>query len=280
MTDWTPSARQLQREQIVARLRLRRALIAGSVTVVVLGALIALLVTSPGWQRVQETFLDPHHAKESFPLVLDGFWVNVKMFLVAEPLILLVGILVAVTRSTITPWLAPVRLVAVIYTDLLRGIPTLLVVAICALGIPALRLVGVTTSLFWLSVFALVLSYGAYVAEVIRSGIESVHPTQLASAEALALSRGQAMRFVILPQALRRVVPPLMNDFVSLQKDTSLISYVGVVEALRAATDYGNYNFNFTPLVVAAALFVALTVPLARFTDWLSRRAARKMWGR
>lgn len=279
-TDWAPSARELERRAVAQRLRFRRALIAVAVTVVVIGLLVVGLVTSPGWGRVQETFLSGHHAKESFPLVLDGFWVNVKMFLIAEPLILLVGIGVAVTRSTITPWLAPLRLVAVVYTDLLRGIPTLLVVAICALGIPALGLVGVTKSLFWLSVFALVLSYGAYVAEVIRSGIESVHPTQLASAEALALSRGQAMRFVILPQALRRVVPPLMNDFVSLQKDTALISYVGVVEALRAATDYGNYNFNFTPLVVAAALFVALTVPLARFTDWLSRRAARRMLGR
>lgn len=279
-TDWTPSARQVERHRVARRLKRRRALISVAITVAVLGVAVAVLVSSPGWSRVQETFLSWDHATESFPLVLDGFWVNVKMFLIAEPLILLVGILVAVTRSTITPWLAPLRLVAILYTDLLRGVPTLLVVALCALGIPALGLVGVTTSLFWLSVFALVLSYGAYVAEVIRSGIESVHPTQLASAEALALSRSQAMRFVILPQALRRVVPPLMNDFVSLQKDTSLISYVGVVEALRAATDYGNYNFNFTPLVVAAALFVALTVPLARFTDYLSRRAAKRMWGR
>ncbi len=195
------------------------------------------------------------------------------MFLVAEPLILLIGIAVAVARQTVSPWLTPLRVAAVLYTDLLRGVPTLLVVVLLALGVPALRLTGVTTSLFGLTTVALVLSYGAYVAEVVRSGIESIHPSQLASAHALALSRSQTMRHVVLPQALRRVVPPLMNDFVSLQKDTALVSAVGVTEALLAAQDYGNFNFNYTPLLVAAAFFVALTVPLARFTDWLGRRA-------
>jgi polar amino acid transport system permease protein len=169
--------------------------------------------------------------------------------------------------------------VAIAYTDLLRGVPTLLVVVLCGFGIPALKLQGVTTSLFALTTFALVLSYGAYVAEVVRSGVDSIHPSQVASAEALALSRAQSMRFVLLPQALRRVVPPLMNDFVSLQKDTALVSAVGVAEALRAASDYGNFNFNFTPLLVAAAFFIVMTVPLARFTDWLSERARRRERG-
>lgn len=277
--SWTPSPRQLERERIAGRLRSRRTLIAGAVTVVVLALVVLGIVSSPGWRRVQETFLSWPDAKAAFPAVLKGFGVNVAMFLVAEPLILILGTLVAVTRQTVSPWLTPLRVLAVGYTDLLRGVPTLLVVVLCGFGIPALRLQGVTTSLFWLATVALVLSYGAYVAEVVRSGIESIHPSQVASAEALALTRAQSMRFVILPQALRRVVPPLINDFVSLQKDTALVSAIGVEEALRAASDYGNFNFNYTPLLVAAALFVLITVPLARFTDWLGRRVSRRERG-
>ena len=280
MSDgWAPSRRQLERESIARRQRHQRTLTAVAVTVVVLGLLGVGLVGSPGWDRFQETFLDLGHMRAALPAVADGFWTNVAMFLIAEPLILVVGVLVAVTRHTVTPWLAPLRVLAVVYTDLFRGVPTLLVVILCALGIPAMRLSGVTTSLFWLTLVALVLCYGAYVAEVVRSGIDSVHPTQLASAEALALTRAQAMRHVVLPQALRRVVPPLMNDFVSLQKDTALISAVGVVEALRAASDYGNYHFNYSPLLLAAAFFVVITVPLARLTDWLTARAVRRERG-
>ncbi|MGD9959967.1 amino acid ABC transporter permease [Nocardioides sp.] len=279
MKDWSPSVRQLERESVARRLSRRRALIATLVTVVVLGLLVAGVTSSPGWPRFRDLFLSWEDAKASFPAIRDGFWVNVRMFLIAEPIILVIGIMVAVTRHTISPWLAPLRLLAIVYTDLLRGVPTLLVVVLFALGIPALNLQGVTTSLFWLTTSALVLSYGAYVAEVVRAGIESIHPSQLASAEALALTRAQSMRFVILPQALRRVVPPLMNDFVSLQKDTALVSAVGVTEALYAAQDYGNFNFNYTPLLVTAAFFVVVTVPLARFTDWLSARAQRRERG-
>ncbi len=279
MSDWSPSLRQLERESLARRLRWRRTSTATAVTIVVLGLLVLGATSSPGWPRFRETFLSWTDAKAAFPAVRDGFWINVRMFLIAEPLILLVGVLVAVTRHTVSPWLAPLRVVAIAYTDLLRGVPTLLVVLVCGFGIPALQLQGVTNSLFALTTFALVLSYGAYVAEVIRSGIDSIHPSQVASAEALALSRAQSMRFVLLPQALRRVVPPLMNDFVSLQKDTALVSTVGVAEALRAASDYGNFNFNFTPLLVAAAFFIVMTVPLARFTDWLSERARRRERG-
>ena len=279
MSGWSPSTRQLERERVARRLRARRSLIAATVTIVVAGLLVAGVVSSPGWPRVRETFLSWDHAKAAFPDIRDGFWLNVRLFVVAEPLILVVGVLVAVTRRTVSPWLTPLRALAVVYTDLFRGIPTLLVVFLCAFGIPALRLQGVTNSLFWLGLFALVLSYGAYVAEVVRSGIDSIHPSQRASAEALALSRSQSMRYVILPQALRHVVPPLMNDFVSLQKDTALLAAVGVFEALFVAQDYANFNFNFTPYLVAAAFFVAITIPLARFTDWLSARARRRELG-
>jgi polar amino acid transport system permease protein len=248
-------------------------------TVLVLGVLVAVVVTSPGWPTVKKTFLSWSDAKASFPTILHGFWKNVLMFLVAEPLILVLGALVAVVRSTTAAALFPLRAIAVVYTDLFRGVPTILVVFLFCFGLPALRLQGLTNSLLWLGVIALVLSYGAYVAEVVRAGIESVHPSQIASAQALALSRSQTMRHVVLPQALRRVAPPLLNDFVSLQKDTALVSAVGVFEALFAAQDYGNFNFNYTPLLVAAAFFVAITIPLARFTDWLGRRAVRRERG-
>lgn len=278
---WTPSARQLERASLERRQRRRRGLLAGAVTVVVFVLLVAGTVSSPGWPRVQETFLSWSHMRAALPDIWHAFWkYNVVMFLVAEPLILVVGIAVAVTRHTVSPWLTPLRILAVGYTDLFRGLPTILVVILFGLGIPALQLSWLTNSLFWLTLAALVLCYGAYVAEVVRAGIDSVHPTQRASAEALALSRGQAMWHVILPQALRRVVPPLVNDFVSLQKDTALASVVGVFEALRVATDYGNYHFNYSPLVLAGAFFVVVTVPIARCTDWLSARARRREQGR
>jgi len=157
-----------------------------------------------------------------------------------------------------------------------RGIPTILLVFLFAFGVPALELQGLTSSIFFWATVALVVSYSAYVAEVFRAGIESVHPSQVASAEALALSRGQTMRYVVVPQATRRVVPPLLNDFVSLQKDTALVAAVGLLDALGTASDTANYTFNFTPYVVAAALFVGLTVPLARLTDWLGRRSMQR----
>ena len=274
--DWTPSARQVERDALRRRLRLRSGTIATIATVVVVGLLVLGVTSSPGWPRVKEFFFSWEDAKASFPDVLKGFGKNVLLFLIAEPLILLLGAGVAVVRSTTSAAMFPVRLLAVFYTDLFRGVPTILVVVLAGFGIPALQLQGVTTDTFWLGCGALVLSYGAYVAEVFRSGIDSIHPSQVASADALGLSHGQAMRYVVLPQATRRVVPPLLNDFVSLQKDTALLSSIFVFDALFTAQDYASYNFNYTPIVVVAALFVALTIPLARFTDWLGRRMMRR----
>jgi polar amino acid transport system permease protein len=273
---WSPSARQVERDALRRRLRLRSATVASVATVVVLGLLALGVTTSPGWERVQETFFSWEHAKASFPDVLEGFGKNVLLFLIAEPLILVLGAVVAVVRSTTSAALFPLRLLATFYTDLFRGVPTLLVVYLAGFGIPALNLQGVTNDTFWLGLAALVASYGAYVAEVFRAGIDSIHPSQLASADALGLSHGQSMRYVVLPQATRRVVPPLLNDFISLQKDTALLSAIFVFEALFTAQDYGAFNFNYTPLVVVAVLFVALTIPLARFTDWLGRRMMRR----
>lgn len=275
-TDWVPSERELARRRTRERQRNRRVLIATLATIVVLGALVAAVVLSPGWPRVRATFLDPHHAKESLPEIAKGFWINVKMFLIAEPLILVLGLALALVRQARSAWLVPLRGLAVVYTDVVRGIPTLLLVFLFVFGMPALGLAGLPTSIFFWATVALVVSYSAYVAEVFRSGIEGVHPSQVASAEALALSRAQTMRHVVVPQAVRRVVPPLLNDFVSLQKDTALVASVSLFDALFAATDYASFNFNFTSIVVAAAFFVVMTVPLARLCDALARRVARR----
>ena len=255
---------------------MRSLVIASLSTVVVLGGLALIVVSSPGWERVQETFFSWEDAKAAWPDIIKGFWQNVKLFMVTEPLVLLVGLGVALARGTRSAVLFPLRAVAVVYTDLLRGIPTLLIVFLVVFGVPALELQGVPDDVFWLGVIALTLSYGAYVAEVIRAGIESVHPSQRAAARSLGLSHGQTMRTVVLPQAMRRVAPPLLNDFISLQKDTALLAAAGVIESLRAAQIYASFNFNFTPYLVTAALFVALTIPLARLTDWLGRRALRR----
>jgi polar amino acid transport system permease protein len=269
---WSPSGRELDRRSVRRRLRTRRALIAGAVTVVSFTVLVLVVVTSPGWPRVQELFFDPFHARESFDAILHGFRINVQLFLICEPVILVLGLAVALARNARSPWLTPLRVLAVVYTDVFRGIPTILLIVLFAFGMPALQLQGIPDSpLFWCGV-ALIVSYGAYVAEVFRAGIDSIHPSQVNSATALGLSRPQALRFVVVPQAVRRVIPPLLNDFVSLQKDTALVSAAGVFDALFAARDYGSFNFNYTPLVVVAGFYVLMTVPLARYTDWLQRR--------
>lgn len=274
---WQPSAREQERRGVRRALRRRALLVSTVATVVFFGVLGTVVVTSPGWPRVKESFFDPAAAKAVFPDIWHAFWTyNVKMFLIAEVIILVLALAIALVRQTRSPLLLPLRIVAVVYTDLFRGIPTILLVFMLGYGMPALGLQGVPTSLFFWGLTALVLSYGAYVAEVMRAGIESIHPSQIASADALGLTRLQAMRHVVVPQGVRRVVPPLLNDFISLQKDTALVGVIGVFDAMFAAQDYSNYHFNFTAYTVVAAFFIVLTVPLARFTDHLQHRAMER----
>src|SRR5690606_15792889 len=209
----------------------------------------------------------------------DAFWLNVRLFLTVELLVLPLALLIAVVRVIPSPAMAPFKFLAAAYTDIFRGIPTILVVMLVGFGFPALGLAGIPTSLFWLGTISLVLSYGAYVAEVLRAGILSIHPTQWAAGRALGLGYGPTLTRVILPQAVRNVTPPLMNDFVSLQKDTALVSTIGLVEALRAASVYQASTFNVTSLCVAALFFIIVTIPLARFTDWLTIRSMRRQGG-
>jgi polar amino acid transport system permease protein len=276
VSEWSPSSHELDRRRVRGRLRARSALIATVMTVAVFVVLGLVVTGSPGWDSVKALFFSWPDAREALPDIWAALWLNIKMFLIAEVFILIFAMLIAMARVSRSPWLMPLRIVAVVYTDVIRGIPTLLLVYLLAFGMPALRLQGLPNSAFFWATVALIISYSAYVAEVFRSGIESVHPSQWASAEALGLSRGQTLRHVVIPQAVRRVVPPLLNDFVSLQKDTALASAAGVFEAVFVARDYGNYNFNYTPLVVVACLFIAMTVPLARFTDWLTARMRRR----
>jgi polar amino acid transport system permease protein len=247
-------------------------------TVVFLAAVVALIVASPGVNKVVESFFSTAGFEDSFGTVSEGFWLNVKLMLLAEALVLVVGMAIAVIRSLPGPALAPLRVVAIVYTDVFRGIPLLLVVFMVGFGLPALQLAVISDqSVFTYGVIALVLVYSAYVAEVYRSGIDSVHPSQSAGARSLGLTQWQSMRFVVLPQAVRRVIPPLLNDFIGLQKDTALVSVLGLVEAARAAEQYASTTFNFTGYTMAALLFIAITIPLARVTDWLIERDRRRM---
>jgi polar amino acid transport system permease protein len=279
MAEWRPSDTQRARIAYRKQQSLRRGTVAVVSTVLVLTALVVLTVTSPGWDRVRAEYFDLSYAREVLPDLARAFVLNIKLFLVTEVLVLVVAIGIAVIRVVPSPALAPIKLVAVVYTDVFRGTPTLLVVLLVCFGMPALQLQGVPTDLFWLGVIALTLSYGAYVAEVIRAGIASVHPSQWAAARSLGLTYAQTLRHVVLPQALRRVMPPLLNDFVSLQKDTALVAAAGLVEILRAAQVNSSRTFNFTPYVVAACFFIALTVPLARLADWLALRQLRRERG-
>jgi polar amino acid transport system permease protein len=240
-------------------------------------AVIAVLITrSPGWGEFKAYFFDWELYRETFPAILDAFWVNVKLFLIAEVIILPAALFLAVLRSLRGPVFFPVRAMAVVYSDLFRGVPTILVVMMLGFGMPALGVEGIPISPFFWAVVALVLVYTAYVSEVYRAGIDSVHPSQEAAARSLGLTRMQALRHVILPQAVRRVIPPLLNDFIGLQKDTALVATLGVVEAFRQAQIENAATFNGTPFLVAATLFVLLTIPLARFTDWLIARDRRR----
>ena len=270
---WMPSGRQLDRDAY-RRAQTRRSTWIALVSTVLIAALAVLGVrATPGWPRVRESFFDWSVARSSLPKVAEGLWLNVRVMVVCAVLVVVVALLLALARTARGPAFFPLRALATGYVDVFRGLPLILVLLLVGFGLPGLRLPGIPHDAVQLGAIALVLCYSAYVAEVFRAGIESVHPSQVAAARALGLTRGQAMRHVVLPQAVRRVVPPLLNDLVSLSKDSGLISILGAVDAVRAAQIETAKYANFTPYVVAGALFVVLTIPLTRFTDALARRS-------
>jgi polar amino acid transport system permease protein len=261
------------------RQRRRSLLIGAASSIVVFGTVAVVVVNSSGWPSVRESFFSWEHFQASFPDILSGFGRNVRIFLIAEVFILVVSLLLAVIRSSRSPVLTPLRLAATAYVDLIRGIPTIILLFLLGFGVPALRLQGVPNSQEFWAITTLVISYSAYVAEVYRAGIDSVHDSQTAAARSLGLSSAQSMRWVVLPQAVRRVIPPLLNDFVALQKDSALLALLGVQEAFRRAQIYVAGTFNFTAYLAAALLFLILTIPLARYTDYLIRRQRERVGG-
>ncbi|HEX2844643.1 MAG TPA: amino acid ABC transporter permease [Candidatus Limnocylindria bacterium] len=255
-----------------ARVSWRSLAIALASTAVFFGIIGFVAVNSPGWERVQRSFFDAENFWRSAPGIIARFEVNVRLFLIAEVLILLFGLVLAVMRSLPGPVLFPLRVLATVYIDLFRALPGVLVIYVLGFGIPGLRLPGVPNDPFLWGVVALTLTYSAYVSEVYRAGIESIHTSQTAAARSLGLTQFQALRYVVVPQAVRRVIPPLLNDFIGLQKDTVLVSFIGVVEIFRQSQIRSSASFNFTPYLITALVFLVVTIPLARFTDWLISR--------
>jgi polar amino acid transport system permease protein len=245
-------------------------------TLVVWGGIALIIVNSPGWPTVKKFFFDGEYFREDFVPFLHAFTLNIKIFCVAEACILVFALALAIVRSLPGPVFFPLRWMAIIYTDVMRGVPTIIVIVLLGEGVPGLQLSGVPIDpVFWGTV-ALILVYSAYVAEVYRAGIESIHPSQEAAARSLGLSRFQTLRHVIVPQAVRRVVPPLLNDFIGLTKDTALVAVVGVVEVFQSSNIAVQANFNYTPLVVTSCIFLIFTIPMCRVADWAVDRERRR----
>jgi polar amino acid transport system permease protein len=250
----------------------RGALLAAFSTVVVFGGLIALVVTSPNWDKVSNQFFNADNFRESAPDIIDGFWLDLELFAWSMLAIPVVALVIAVVRSLRGPAFFPLRLLAVIYTDIFRGVPVILLIFLLGFGVPPLDIAGLPDSAMFWGLVALTLSYSAYTAEIYRAGIEAVPESQRSSARAVGLTQLQALRFAILPQAIRNVVPALMNTVVSLQKDVALISVLGLRDAVREAEIYKARTFNFTGYLVATMLFLLISIPLTRFVDWYTAR--------
>ncbi len=269
-------------EVALGRNRYRRDRARRSTAVALLSALVAvavvvaLVVSSPGWPRVRESFLSIQAARESVLPILSGLWLNVRILVVAEVLVLMFGLLLALARTVRGAVALPLRAAAAVYTDVFRGLPLIILLYLVGFGLPALRLQGIPNDPVVLGTLAIVLTYTAYVSEVFRAGIDSVHPSQRLAARSLGLSHRQTLRIVVLPQAVRRVLPPLLNDFVALQKDVGLVSVLGAVDAVRQAQISQSLSYNFTPYVVAGLAFIVLAVPSARIADAVGRRAQQR----
>ncbi len=258
-------------KKLSARERYTPVLISAISTGVVLSLLVWWIGNSEQWPQVRNQYFSWEKMQEAFPDVLHGFWTNMRLWVISQILILIVALFIAVLRSFTGPIAAPFRFAAVLYIDVLRGIPGLLLILLLGFGVPALQLPGLPKSAEFWGTVALVASYSAYTAEIYRSGIEAVHDGQRAAARALGLNQWQTLRYAIIPQAVRNVSPALLNLAVALQKDVVLLSVIGVRDAVREAQIYTARTFNYSSLVVAAALFLATSIPLARVADRYAR---------
>ncbi len=275
--QWSPSEIEIERRAARKRNVRKNALKAALSSVLVLGTLGTIVVTSPGWKVLSVTFFHWSYGFSILPKILVGFFEsNVILTLIASTCVAIIGLTLALIRTSRSPALTPFRILATIYVDVFRGVPMLLIILLVGFGIPALQLKGVTNDVFILGIIAVIITYSAYVAEVIRSGILTVHPSQRAAARSLGLSNFQTLRYVVLPQAIRRVTPPLLNDLVALIKDTGLVSILGVTDAIRAAQIEASRTFNYTPYVMAACIFLLVTIPLTRYTDRTLRKSIER----
>ena len=272
-----PSSIELGR-RAVRRQDSRRSIVTSIVSTLVFAAVVVLTLSlSPGWPKVRDSFFSLGTAAEAWPRVAEGFLINLRVLGYSVITVSIFGMLLALLRTVRGAVFFPVRAVATGYTDLFRGTPLIVVLYLVGFGIPGLQgSSGVIIPVEVLGTIAITLTYSAYVSEVLRAGIESVHPSQRLAARSLGLTHAQSMRVVIIPQAIRKVTPALMNDFVSMQKDVGLISILGAVDAIRAARIETSHAFNFTPYVLAGLLFVLLAIPTIRLTDWYTARLRRR----
>ena len=270
----SPSSLELERRAFRRRASVRSILVAAASTVVFAGLVWYFVVNTPGWARVQDSFFDPETAVAAFPRVAQGFLVNLRILAFAVVGVAILATLLAFLRTLRGAVFFPLRVVATAYTDFFRGVPLIIVIFLIGFGVPGLLQTRISAEL--LGTIALIVTYSAYVSEVIRAGIEGVHPSQRMGARALGLTYGQTLRLVVLPQALRRQAPPLMNDFVAMQKDVGLVSILGIVDAVRAAQIETARFAEFTPYIVAAVLFVLLAIPTIRLADWVTARIRRR----
>ncbi len=277
LSDSEVSKAELARREFRRTQRSRSVLVAFISTLVFATLVWFGLIATPGWSRVQESFFSWEVAVQAWPRVLDGLLLNLRVLAVSAVLVLFFGLLLAVMRTLKSPVFFPLRVFAKGYVDLFRGMPLIIVLYLVGFGIPGLRLefLGRIPAEV-LGTIALTLTYSAYVSEVFRAGIESVHSSQRLAARSLGLTNAQSMRLVVLPQAVRKVVPPLMNDFVALQKDVGLISVLGAIDAVRGAQIEVAKFANFTPYVLAGLMFVLLAIPTIRLADYVTKRLSEK----
>lgn len=272
----TKAAGQTRREKYEQHQRRRSMLIAATSTVLVLAALMIFVPMAPGWEKVQKSFFNAAVLTKTFPKLLDAFLVNVMIFVWSAPAIAILGLFIALARNAKSPALFPLRIFGATFTDVFRGVPVILTVYLIGFGIPGLGLPRPWNSPFIWGSLALVLTYSAYVAEIFRSGIDSVHPSQRSAALSLGLTELQVLQDVVLPQAIRNVVPSQMNMLIALQKDVSLLSFIGPVEIFRQAGVFKSLFANFTPYVGAAIIFLIVTIPATRYADYLMARQMRE----
>lgn len=272
-SNWQPSQIELNRQIQRASRDSKNKWIAALSSLFVFLVIASVVVLAPGFKTLRDTFFDWAYGVEVLPKVILGFTTNIFLTIIASTLVGIIALSIALIRTSRSPALAPIRFLATAYVDVFRSIPLILVILLVGFGVPALQLKGLTSNVLILGTIAVVITYSAYVAEVIRSGILSVHPSQKAAARTLGLNNWQTMRHVVLPQALRRVTPPLLNDLVALIKDTGLVSILGVTDAVRAAQIETSRTFNYTPYITAAVLFLCITIPLTRFTDRTLRKS-------